>query len=168
MLVSLVLSAGISAIGSLVNEYTTEWTTVAQVINQLLTFGVVTLLFALMYKYLPDRKVAWKDVWLGALVTSVLFNLGKLAIGLYIAKSTVASSYGAAGSLAVLLVWVYYSSLILFVGAEFTQVYANMFGSLKNKPDPKQTLEKKKEEKHSWPPAHTPVFPGTARSSGGR
>ncbi|HEY0095400.1 MAG TPA: YhjD/YihY/BrkB family envelope integrity protein, partial [Archangium sp.] len=86
-------------------------------------------LFAMMYKILPDTHVAWRDVWLGAAVTSLLFSLGKFAIGLYLGTSTVSSSYGAAGSLAVVLIWVYYSAQILFLGAEFTQVYARRHGS---------------------------------------
>jgi membrane protein len=83
----------------------------------------------MMYKILPDAKVAWRDVWIGAAVTAWLFTIGKLLIGLYLAKSSVASVYGAAGSLVIILLWVYYSSQILLLGAEFTQVYANQFGS---------------------------------------
>jgi membrane protein len=90
---------------------------------------VLTLLFALMFKYLPDVKIGWRDVMLGALVTAVLFTIGKFAIGLYLGHSAMASSYGVAGSFVVLLVWVYYSAQILFFGAELTQVYANNFGS---------------------------------------
>jgi membrane protein len=87
------------------------------------------VLFAMMYKILPDTQVAWRDVWLGAAVTSLLFSLGKFGIGLYLGRSTVSSSYGAAGSLAVVLIWVYYSAQILFLGAEFTRVYARSHGS---------------------------------------
>jgi membrane protein len=82
-----------------------------------------------IFKFLPDAKIAWHDVWIGAFITAVLFAVGKFALGLYLGKSGVASSYGAAGSLIVLLLWVYYSSQILFFGTEFTQVYANRFGS---------------------------------------
>lgn len=82
-----------------------------------------------MFKYLPDAKIAWKDVWLGAAITAALFTLGKFALGLYLGKSSVGSSFGAAGSLVILLLWVYYSAQILFLGAEFTQVWANRFGS---------------------------------------
>lgn len=159
LVVSLISSAVISAIGTWLTRYSESWTTAIQWVNQGISFAGITLLFALIYKVLPDRKIEWGDVWLGALVTSVLFNLGKLGIALYLAKGSVASSYGAAGSLAVLLVWVYYSSMILFLGAEFTEVYARHHGSLQNKPPPKKD--------HPWP--KTPIgFPGTAKSAGGR
>jgi len=93
-------------------------------VNVAASFGVITLLFAMIYKILPDTHVEWRDVWLGAAVTSLLFSLGKFAIGLYLGKTSAASSYGAAGSVAIVLIWVYYSAQILFLGAEFTQVYA--------------------------------------------
>jgi membrane protein len=138
LLVSLVVSAGISALGNWLHSG--QFERVWQTANFFVSFGVVTVLFAMIYKVLPDIKIAWRDVWLGASVTAVLFNIGKFLIGLYIGKSSVASSYGAAGSFAVLLLWVYYSSMVLFLGAEFTQVYATTFGSLRDrKPgDPKQ------------------------------
>jgi membrane protein len=82
----------------------------------------------MMYKYLPDVKIAWRDVWLGAIITALLFTIGKFAIGLYLGHSSMASSYGVAGSFVVLLVWVYYSAQILFLGAEFTQVHAIRYG----------------------------------------
>lgn len=127
MLVSLVFSAALAALG----RFTTSlpgseflW----QAVHFVVSLGVVTVLFAMMFKVLPDAKTRWKDVWIGALITAVLFTIGKLAIGLYIGKAGVASHYGAAGSVVVLLVWVYYSAQILFFGAEFTQVYANRYG----------------------------------------
>jgi membrane protein len=98
-------------------------------INWIVSVAIVTLLFALMYKYLPDAKVEWRDVWTGALVTSVAFVIGQALIALYLGKAGVASAYGAAGSLLVLLLWVYYSSMILLFGAEFTRVYAERHGS---------------------------------------
>jgi membrane protein len=94
----------------------------------LVSFGFVTLLFALIYKVLPAVHIAWRDVWVGAGMTAVLFTLGKFLIGLYLGRSGVTSAYGAAGSLVLVLVWVYYSGLIFFFGAEFTQVYANTHG----------------------------------------
>jgi membrane protein len=94
-----------------------------------ISFGIITLLFALIYKILPDAYLAWKDVWVGAAITSLLFTLGKILIGFYLGYSSVSSAYGAAGSLVVILLWVYYSALILFFGAEVTQVYANRYGS---------------------------------------
>jgi membrane protein len=104
-----------------------EWVT--QVINGITSFLVITLLFALIFKFLPDADIAWRDVWLGAAVTSLLFNLGKIAIGLYLGRSSVGTSFGAAGSLVLILIWVYYSAQIFFFGAEITQVTANEFGS---------------------------------------
>src|SRR6185369_8991787 len=98
-------------------------------VNFVVSLTVVAGLFALMFKTVPDAKVAWRDVWIGSFVTSLLFGIGKLLIGLYLGKSSVASAYGAAGSLVVLVIWVYYSASILLFGAEFTQVYASRFGS---------------------------------------
>lgn len=95
-------------------------------------FLVLTLLFALMFKYLPDRAIAWGDVWIGAALTALLFNLGKFLIALYLGKQGLESTYGAASSIVLLLVWIYYSAQILFFGAEFSQVYARRFGSLRN------------------------------------
>src|SRR5581483_8078008 len=97
-------------------------------------FAVITGLFAMIYKLLPRSAVGWKDVWVGALATSLLFSIGKLAIGLYLGKSGVASSYGAAGSLVVVLLWVYYSSQIFLLGAEFTRAYAERCGSRRARP----------------------------------
>ena len=91
-------------------------------------FGVVTLLFAMIFRYLPDAKIRWRDVWIGAAITAFLFGLGKWALGLYLGSGSAASAYGAASSLITLLLWIYYSSQILLLGAEFTQVYADYFG----------------------------------------
>src|SRR5687768_13014328 len=96
--------------------------------HTLISVAAITLLFAMMFKLLPDAKVRWGDVWLGAVITALLFTLGKYLLGLYIARSGVASVYGAAGSLVIVLIWVYYSAQILFLGAEFTQVYAKRHG----------------------------------------
>jgi membrane protein len=93
------------------------------------SLAVITACFALLFKYVPDTEIAWRDVWVGALMTAVLFNLGKYAIGLYLGSRNVGSAYGAAGSLVILLVWVYYAAQILFFGAELTQVYARRRGS---------------------------------------
>jgi membrane protein len=103
-------------------------TVLLHVINLVVSVGVVTLLFALIYKLLPDVNVRWRDVWFGACATALLFTAGKFLIGLYLGKSTVASAFGAAGSVVIVLIWVYYSSLILFLGAEFTQVHAKWRG----------------------------------------
>ena len=101
-----------------------------QVINTMIFLGIAALLFAMIFKIMPQAKVSWRDVWVGAAVTAVLFEAGKTLIGLYIGKSGVTSSFAAAGSLVVLLVWVYYSAQILLLGAEFTWVYAHEHGSL--------------------------------------
>jgi membrane protein len=129
LLVSLVVSAAISLLE--VKGTFPGSGVVLQVVNNAISVAVITVLFALIFKYLPDAHppVAWKDIWIGALITSVLFTLGKFAIGLYLGRSGVASAYGAAGSLVLLLVWVYYSAQILFFGAELTQVYARRHGS---------------------------------------
>jgi membrane protein len=128
LLVSLVVSTAISAVsdawlGSLVGARTLEF---------LLSFVVVTGLFAMIFKILPRTRIAWSDVWVGAAVTSVLFWVGKYLIGLYIGRASVASSFGAAGTVVVLIVWVYYSAMIFFLGAEFTREYALLHGSRRN------------------------------------
>lgn len=128
LLISLVLSAVLTALDHLISTYVPIPTVFLQVLSFALSFGVVTLLFALIYKILPDARVQWRSVWLGAAVTALLFTIGKTILGLYLGREGVASSYGAAGSFVVLLMWVYYSSLILFVGAEFTQVFARKMG----------------------------------------
>lgn len=131
LLVSLVLSAALAALGSFFSHLLPVPESVLQVLNFVLSFAVITLLFAMMYKILPDRPIGWNDVWIGAALTAFLFTIGKFLIGLYIGKANFASSYGAAGSLVVILVWVYYSTQILLFGAEFTYVYAKAHGSLK-------------------------------------
>ncbi|MGC1481456.1 MAG: YihY/virulence factor BrkB family protein [Chthoniobacterales bacterium] len=124
MMLTVVLSSLIEYIPGLSNS--DEW--LATIANIGISFAVITLLFALIFKFLPDAKVAWHDVWIGALITALLFSIGKYLLGIYIGAGSVGSSYGAAGSLIVLLVWVYYSAQIVLFGAEFTQVYANRFG----------------------------------------
>ena len=106
-----------------------RWLEPAGALNDIVSFAVFTLLFAMMFKILPDAHIAWGDVWMGAVVTAALFTVGKSAIGLYLGTSGVAGAYGAASSLAAILLWVYYSALIFFYGAEFTYIYANEFGS---------------------------------------
>ncbi|MDQ3005995.1 MAG: YihY/virulence factor BrkB family protein [Chloroflexota bacterium] len=128
LLVSLVITAGLSATQELLGNTFPIPEFFLQLLNLIISIGVITLLFALIYKYLPDAEIPWRYVWMGAFVTAILFSLGKLAIGLYLGNSAIASSFGAAGSLVLLLVWIYYSAQILFFGAEFTQVYANTYG----------------------------------------
>ena len=129
LLVSLLLTAAIAFVAQWFGGMLPGMETLAQILNFVLSLALITLLFAMIFKFLPDAKIAWHDVWIGAFITALLFTIGKFALGLYLGKSGVSSSYGAAGSLIVLLLWVYYSSQILFFGAEFTQVYANQFGS---------------------------------------
>ncbi|HUP08343.1 MAG TPA: YihY/virulence factor BrkB family protein, partial [Caldimonas sp.] len=112
------------------------WEVLLQVVNFAVSFGLITVIFALIYKIMPRVRVAWHDVWIGSAVTALLFTIGKFLIGLYIGKSSVASGFGAAGSLVVILVWVYYSAQIFLLGAEFTWVYAHSHGSLKGQPVP--------------------------------
>jgi membrane protein len=127
LLVSLVISAGLSATQELLGNTFPIPEIFLQLLNLVISIGVITILFAMIYKYLPDVEIPWRYVWLGAFVTAILFSLGKMLIGLYLGNSAVASSFGAAGSLVLLLVWIYYSAQILFFGAEFTQVYANIY-----------------------------------------
>jgi membrane protein len=129
LLVSLVLSAAVAVLGSWVGGLIPGWIVIGYILSYGISLGLVALVLAAIFKILPDAKIAWRDVWVGALVTSVMFHLGKLGISLYIGKAGVASTFGAAGSLAVLLVWVYYSSQIVLFGAEFTRVYADKYGS---------------------------------------
>jgi membrane protein len=131
LMVSLVLGAAISALGKWWGPVFGGWETLLQIVNLLVGFGLTTVVFAMIYKLMPRVKVEWHDVWLGALVTSLLFTIGKFLIGLYIGKSGVASGFGAAGSLVIVLIWVYYSAQIFLLGAEFTWVYAKTLGSLR-------------------------------------
>lgn len=131
LLVSLVLSTLLGAAGGTIASLLPAGLGAAALwaINLTLSLLVITFLFMAMYKWLPDAEIAWSDVWRGALATATLFVLGKFLLGFYISRSDPGSAYGAAGSLAILLVWVYYSAMIFFLGAEFTQVYANRHGS---------------------------------------
>lgn len=128
LLVSLVLSAVLSAVGGAFAHALPGGEAVWQIVNFLFSFAMVTALFALIFKYIPDAEVRWNDVWIGAAVTALLFTMGKLLLSLYLGKAAVGSSYGAAGSLVALVVWVYYAAQILFLGAEFTQVQASARG----------------------------------------
>jgi membrane protein len=129
LLVSLVLSTVLAAIGNFFNNLLPGFAALGEIINFVVSFAVVTLLFAGIYKFLPDVKVPWKNLWVGAGVTSLLFTIGKALIGLYLGSSGVGSTYGAAGSIVVLLLWVFYSAQILLFGAEFTQVYSKYQGT---------------------------------------
>jgi len=138
LLVSLVVSAGISALSTIWGPWLGGLEILLQALNFLVSFGIVTALFAVIYRFLPRAHIGWRDVWIGAAVTALLFTLGKFLIGLYIGKSSVVSGFGAAGSLAVVLVWVYYSAQMFLLGAEFTWVYSYRYGSRKGKEIPER------------------------------
>ena len=137
LIVSLVVSAALSALGKWWAPMLEGWQVLARVLDIAISFGVLTVAFAMIYKFIPRVRIPWRDVWVGAGVTAVLFAIGKFAIGLYIGKSTVASAFGAAGSLAVMMVWVYYSAQIFLLGAEFTWVYAHAYGSRRGERRPR-------------------------------
>jgi len=128
LLVSLVISAALSAFAASLQQLGAAVPVLLQGANILVSFLLVTALFALIFKFLPDARLAWKDVWLGAVVTAALFGVGKELIALYLGKAGVATPFGAAGSIVAFVVWVYYSGLILFFGAEITQVTARHAG----------------------------------------
>ena len=129
LLVSLVISAGLSAVGDYINQYVPGAETMLQIANFVISLLMVTALFAAIYKILPDRSLSWRDVGVGAFATALMFTVGKTLIGLYIGSSSIASSYGAAGAFVIVLVWIYYSSQIFLLGAEFTKVWAAHHGS---------------------------------------
>jgi membrane protein len=172
LLVSLVASAALAALGKL--WLFAGWEILAHLLDILVSFALVTVMFALIYRYIPRVHVAWRDVWTGAAVTSILFAVGKLLIGLYLGKSSVASAFGAAGSLVLVIVWVYYSAQIFLFGAEFTWVYAHAYGSRRGQPRPQAAANEAAREKEAalpvpagpvhaaLPPARAPR-PGVAR-----
>ena len=164
--VSLILSAAIAALG--------KWWGAAEIVAHLLeivlSFGLTTVLFALIYKYIPRVHVGWHDVWIGAAVTAALFAVGKFLIGLYLGKSSVGSAFGAAGSLVVLMLWVYYSAQIFLFGAEFTWVYAHEFGSRRSEMRPRAGASAERPAATAPPaapsvPAPAPMPPISAQPS---
>ena len=129
MMVSLLLNALVAAFGNYLGHFASEFSAVLiQLTDSVLSFVAITFLFSLMFKVLPDAKIKWKDVLVGGLITAIFFTLGKMAIGLYLGHSNIGTVYGAAGSVMIIMVWVYYSSMILYLGAEFTKVYAKLYG----------------------------------------
>jgi membrane protein len=134
LLVSLVLSAALAALQEFIAQNLPLAGRLVPPLNFVFSFLVITALFAMIYKVLPDVRLEWKDVWIGAAVTAVLFSIGKSLIGIYLGRAGVASVYGAAGSLVLVLLWIYYSAQLLFVGAEFTEVYARIYGSRREIP----------------------------------
>ena len=129
LLVSLVLNAAVAAIALFLRNILPGGDFLGQLLSVALTFVVIAVVFALLFKYLPDVEIAWSDVWVGAAISALLFGLGQFALGLYLQYGNVGSAFGAAGSLVVVLVWIYYSAQIFLLGAEFTQVYTNKYGS---------------------------------------
>jgi membrane protein len=168
LLVSFLLSAAINIAGKFVGSGLPGGVVLWDGVNVVISFGIITLLFALIYKVVPDVKIGWRDVWYGAAVTALLFTIGKALIGIYLGKAGVGSPYGAAGSLVVLVVWVYYSAQILFLGAEFTQVYARRFGTRIVPSDNAVSTRASQAGGGASPPPRAPVpssAPSSARSS---
>ena len=131
LLISLLLTAALSAVGKYIAPYLPEGA--LQIAGSAASFAVISVLFAMMFKWLPDTRVEWRDVWLGAILTAALFELGKFVIGFYIGKQGLESTYGAAASIVVVLIWIYYSAQLVLMGAEFTKVYARRYGSRRSK-----------------------------------
>ena len=140
LLTSLLVSAALAAIHRYMGTAFPGVVVLWEALNVIVSLTVITLLFALIYKVLPDVKLSWRDVWVGALVTAGLFSIGRLIIGLYLGTASIASTYGAAGSVIVILVWVYYSTQIILLGAEFTRAYVDEFG---RRPPAEEYAEKK-------------------------
>jgi membrane protein len=153
LLVSLAVSALLTGVGAWASGMLPAWATVLEVANFVVSLGVVTVLIALVYRFLPDAHIGWREVWFGAAVTAGLFTLGKFLIGLYLGRTSTVSIYGAAGSLALILLWVYYSSLIFLFGAEITRARAQALGKMSV---PKPGAERRET-----------AGPGSARPGGG-
>jgi membrane protein len=141
LLTSLLVSAALAAIHRYMGNAFPGVVVLWEALNVIVSLTVITLLFALIYKVLPDVKLSWRDVWIGALVTAGLFSIGRLVIGLYLGTASIASTYGAAGSVVVILIWVYYSAQIILLGAEFTRAYVDEFGG---RPPTEEYAEKKR------------------------
>jgi membrane protein len=129
LMVSLVVSAALSALGAWFQTFLVQWSVILPALDLVLSLGLSTVLFAMIYKFVPREDIAWGDVWIGGLVTACLFTVGKQLIGLYLGRSSLSSAYGAAGSVMVLLLWIYYSAQIFLLGAEFTHVFTYALGS---------------------------------------
>ena len=156
LLVSLVVSATLSGLGDKLESFLPSGLSepLLQVVNLVISFGVIVLLFAALFKVLPDAQISWRSVWVGAAVTAALFVLGKFLIGFYLGRTNPGQAYGAAGSLAVLLLWVYYSALILLLGAEFTETWAMRRGE---GIEPEPGAVRVKEEKQRFREAGSPA-----------
>jgi len=144
LLISLVISAAVAALNEYLGRIPVFSEFVLQILHLIISLGLITLLFAMIFKFIPDIEIRWRNVWLGAAITAILFTIGKTLIGIYLGKAEVGSTFGAAGSLAVLMIWIYYSSQILFLGAEFTQVFTKRSGV---RPPPDENALKVKRSK---------------------
>jgi membrane protein len=129
LMVSLIINAALAFAGKWMSSLLPATSVMLQLAAELASLGVITVLFAAMFRILPSAKINWGDVWVGAAVTACLFSLGKFALGMYLGRSTVGSAYGAAGAILIVLLWVYYSGLIFYFGAEFTKAYSEVYGS---------------------------------------
>lgn len=129
LILSLILSAVVSTLSKYQTDYLPGWAILWENLDFIVSLGLMTFIFGLMFKYVPDAKIAWKDVFVGSVITALLFLFGKFLLGVYLSKGSLGSAYGAAGSLIVLLAWIYYSAQIILFGAEFTQVYTRIYGS---------------------------------------
>lgn len=162
LILILTLSTGLTAIED--QSWFSRWIYLGRILDAILSFGIITLIFALIYKILPDVNIQWSDVWIGASLTSLLFGLGKFLISLYLSKNSLSSTYGAAGSLAVILLWVNYSAQIFFVGAELTKVYANRYGS-RIRPSRYATALDPEEQEAPMPLSNNPTAGTKSQSS---
>jgi membrane protein len=167
LLVSLVIDAAISAMGHWISARFPGGEVVFQTLQLIVSLIVITVLFAMIFRYLPDTHVEWRDVWLGGGFTGFLFVLGKFGLGLWLGKGSVGSAYGAAGSLVILLVWIYWSAQILFFGAEFTQVYANAHGSRIGQQQRAAESAQRAETKVVPVSHRLPAYAKASKSSGG-
>lgn len=167
LMVSLAVSAALAALGKWWGPWFGNWEVLLQALNFVVSFAVTTLLFAMIYKILPRVRIGWKDVWIGAAVTALLFTIGKFLIGLYLGKSAVTSAFGAAGSIVVVLVWVYYSAQIFLLGAEFTWVYAYRHGTRAGQPEaaPPPTIPTKSEAAAASPSSMAPATRGQGETA---
>src|SRR3954463_7631667 len=160
LLVSLVLTAAISALGGMMSRWMPNMEAMSQILNFVASFGIITVLFVCIFKFMPDVRIPWKTVWVGAAFTSLLFAIGKFGLGMYLGKNTASNAFGPAKSLVILLLWVYYSAQIMFFGAELTQAYAKLSG-VKVEPKEHAKIDEENTSKEISPtkpsPAATPA-----------
>ena len=165
LIASLSLSAGVAAIGTYFSSLMPGWEVLLQGLNMGLSLVVETVLFAMIFKLMPSTRIAWSDVWVGAAVTAALFELGKVLIGLYVGKAGISSTYAAAGSIAIILIWVYYAAQIFLLGAEFTKVYATECGSYRSDVTAQVSEPKGMKEDQAPGDAATEILPATIAAS---